>query len=109
MKQYSNEEITSKCQSIWDEEYLRHGEWSIWKESGKITINRNTPEKVIITIACTHESPPLNLNVMQRLSNFFETTNINDDDHFRIGGCETCDYGSRIGFTLTIRPDETQK
>jgi hypothetical protein len=51
-----------------------------------------------------YEAPSPNLKVMQELSKFFDTTNINDDDEFSEQGCETCDYGSKYGYTLSIRP-----
>ena len=53
-----------------------------------------------------YDHPTLNLKKLRALSEFFETDNINDDDRFSHRGCETCDYGSSYGFTLTIRKDE---
>lgn len=60
--------------------------------------------KAAITLSAMYEPPGLTFAQLKRLSEFFETENINDDDKFSHGGCDTCDYGSEYGFTLTIRP-----
>lgn len=61
---------------------------------------------VEITLSSMYSPPGLTFSKLKALSEFFETDNINDDDAFSSGGCETCDYGSSYGFTLTIRGNE---
>jgi hypothetical protein len=43
------------------------------------------------------------------LAEFFDTKNINDDEKFSNGGCETCDWGSSYGFELVVRPDKNSE
>jgi hypothetical protein len=104
MKKYSDKEIKSKCQAIWDAQHEKYYCMS-WGSDGKIEVETNTENEVCITVSCMYEAPPLNLEVLTELSEFFGTKNINDDDRFNWSGCETCDYGSSYGYTLTIRPE----
>ncbi len=104
MKHYTNEEILSKCQAIWDAEHEKNYCMG-WESKGCIEILRNDNEEVKIKLACMYETPSLNLDVMMRLADLFGTKNINDDDKFGERGCDTCDYGSSYGFTLTVRPE----
>jgi hypothetical protein len=103
MKKYSDEEIENKVQEIYDashkEDYCMG-----WESAGCIEIKSDYPNKVEIVISCMYESPSPTLSVLKQLFEFFETDNINDDDHFSYSGCETCDYGSEYGYTLTVRP-----
>jgi len=93
MKNYSEEEIVDKVKEIWDD------------ESPDISV-RARKDLVDITLEQMYNHPSLNFSKLKKLSAFFETDNINDDDRFSERGCETCDYGSSYGFTLTIRKDE---
>lgn len=58
-----------------------------------------------LDIVRMYEAPGLTFSQLKAIAEFFGTENINDDARFSRGGCETCDYGSEYGFTLTIRPD----
>lgn len=104
MKEHTTQEITDKVQAIFDAENAKH--YCIgWEKKGCIKVDTNTPELVRVTISCMYEAPSPTLNVLMQLADFFETKNINDDNHFANGGCETCDYGSSYGYTLTVRPE----
>lgn len=50
-----------------------------------------------------YEAPGLKLSHLMALCEFFGTKNI-DDERFSQNGCDTCDYGSRYGFDLVVRP-----
>jgi hypothetical protein len=105
MISYTNEEILAACQVIWDREHKRNYMMG-WEKEGCVKVLKNTDKEVQIEFACMYGAPNLNLTVLEELSEFLGTTNINDDNHFSEGGCETCDYGSSYGYTLTARPKE---
>ncbi len=104
MKSHTTQEITDKAQLIFDAEHAKHYCMG-WESNGCIAVEMNAPEMVKITISCMYEAPSPTLNVMTQLAEFFGTMNINDDDHFSNNGCESCDYGSSYGYTLTVRPE----
>jgi len=100
MKQHSIEEIEAAFRRILDEDakvsyhYYSHLE---------ITVEEKTKKKVVIKVHAQYEHPAMNLSIMKALADFFGTDDINDDDKYSYGGCETCDYGSKYGYTLTVR------
>lgn len=47
----------------------------------------------------------LSLKKLIRLSEFFGTTNIDEETQHSSGGCDTCDYGATYTLKFTIRPD----
>lgn len=98
MKKYTEQEIINKVKELWAED---DGEWSKFKVEVEIT-----KSKVDITLSRQCDSPGLSFAHLKALSEFFETDSINDDDRFSSSGCESCDYGSKYGFTITIRPDK---
>lgn len=104
MKGYTDEEILQGCQAVFDAEHERNHVMG-WEREGCLTVLENSPEIVRVEIKCMYEVPQPNLQVMTDLAEFFGTKNINDDDRFADGGCETCDYGSSYGYTLSIRPE----
>ena len=61
---------------------------------------------VEITVEDMYEAPTLNYSILHKIAKFFDTMYVSDEENFGGGGCETCDYGSRYGFTLTIRPGD---
>lgn len=103
MKQYTDEEIIDKCVEIWDAQHEKHYMMG-WEHADSVKVLKNLENIVEIKLECMYEAPCLNLEVLRQLADFFETDNINDDDKFSYGGCETCDYGSSYGYTLSIRP-----
>lgn len=50
-----------------------------------------------------YESPGLSFAKLSALAEFFDTMNVETESEFSHGGCETCDYGSEVGFTLRVR------
>lgn len=110
MKQYTEEEIKAKVREIWDADFYYEYSYTATKspkvEQPKIKIDIGSDE-IRITIQAMYDSPSITLGHLMALAEFFETKNINDDDRFSWSGCETCDYGSSYGFTLTVRPEKT--
>jgi hypothetical protein len=101
VKDHTIEEITTKVEGLFNgERYPPHDlEVNVSKLDGEVRIN----------VSAMYEAPGLDFAKLSALAEFFETKNINDDDRFGSGGCETCDYGSSYGFELVIRPDKEAK
>lgn len=97
MKQYTEQEIREKAESIWNDD-RRYS-------MAEIEITIHDDDRVDIKVYQQYDPPELNLDILMELAEFFDTRNINDDDRFSYSGCETCDYGSEYGFVLTIRED----
>jgi hypothetical protein len=107
MKEHSTQEIINKVQAIFNAEHAKNY-FMGWKSEGCVSVEKNTQKEVKVTISCMYEAPPSpTLDVLMQLAEFFGTKNINDDDKFANGGCETCDYGSSYGYTLTVRPESS--
>ena len=106
MKEHTTQEIVNKVQAVFDAEHAKHYCMG-WESEGCIEVEKNTPEIVEVTISCMYKAPSPTLDVLTQLAEFFGTKNINDDGHFANGGCETCDYGSSYGYTLTVRPESS--
>lgn len=105
MKQHTEKEIEEKVREIWKEDFFYDDACTMRRlqpPEVKVTVY---PERVDIKLDMMYESPRLNLQLLMELAEFFGTKNINDDDRFSYNGCETCDYGSSYGFTLTVRPE----
>lgn len=96
MHKRTEAEILAKANAIWPS-----NEW----DHQKITVAA-ADNCVRITVARMYEPAGLSLANLMDLAEFFGTKAINDDDRFNNGGCETCDYGSSYGFTLTVRPEK---
>lgn len=96
MKQHTEAAIAAKVSELWPSTKPRvlNGLKREVSQSGDV---------VHIKISQMYEAPGLTFAQLRALSDFFETDSINDD-RFSEGGCETCDYGSAYGFTLTVRP-----
>lgn len=77
---------------------------TLWPDVEKLEVSV-CPQRAEITVSNTYSAPGLSFSHLKKLSEFFDTDNINDDARFNHGGCDTCDYGSEYGFTLTIRPE----
>lgn len=107
MKLFSKEEIEAKVKEIWIDDFYydeEHTRKRFNPPDISVEINEDRP-LVQITLSQMYSSPQLNLKVLRQLADFFETDNINDDERFADEGCETCDYGSSYGFTLSVRPE----
>ena len=104
MKEHTVEEIEAKVKEIWAADWFYDEACTrpkVEQPEVKVVIREGT---VAITLQNMYEAPGLSFAHLKALSAFFDTDNINDDDRFGYGGCETCDYGSCYGFTLTVRP-----
>lgn len=102
MNKHTNEAIIEFVRNTWEEQakvdyhYYSHLE---------IEVITNSEDKVQVKLYDMYGAPTLNLALLMKLADFFGTKNINDDNRYSYGGCDTCDYGSEYGFTLTVRPE----
>lgn len=108
MNIYTDEQIKAKCLQVWNAEHERECMIGWERDGSGIEVVENDPNRIQIKIECMYGAPTFNLPLLMELAEFFGTKNINDDDSFALSGCETCDYGSSYGFTLTIRPEATE-
>lgn|SRR5574343_71197 len=68
----------------------------------EIEVRGQTDTTIRIHVQAMYKSPPFNSELVFDLCEFFGTKHI-DSDQFAHDGCETCDYGSRYGYDLTVR------
>lgn len=102
MIERTEQEIKDFCWALWkDDRYEGSAELS----NLEIDATGLGTKEIRVRVSQMYDTPTLNLMVMMKFAEFFGTRNINDDDRFNENGCETCDYGSSHGFTLTIRPE----
>jgi hypothetical protein len=101
MKSYSSEELVQLIEDIW-ESVAHHG---YGNSLDHVKIVANEPDFVSFSVTAQYSAPGFNYFHIQKLSELFETRNINLADTVDISGCETCDYGSRYGYELIIRPE----
>lgn len=94
MKKRSEAAIRAKVEEVWDIENSPYLNIDIGLSKDRVTI----------TVSSMYDPPSLSFAKLKVLAEYFETDNINDDDRFSNEGCETCDYGSSYGFTITVRP-----
>lgn len=90
------------CEELW----RKHSEKHYLSTPDSIEVSGEMSSYVRIRVASMYSAPGLNFALLSDLSEFFGTRNINDDDRFGHGGCDTCDYGSSYGLELSVRPDE---
>lgn len=96
MKFHSQEAIIEKLEEVWsDVKRYERPQFEV----------RILEDKIELDIFMMYDSPGLSFQKLMALAEFFETKAINDTDSFAYGGCETCDYGSKYGFTLTVTPE----
>lgn len=93
MKEHTDEEIASKLRELWPEQ--SHCDTTYKVERG--------PSHIDITVQQMYDSPGLSFAKLSSLAEFFDTMNVETESEFHEGGCETCDYGSAVGFTLRVR------
>ncbi len=113
---YKKEDIEAKVKEIWNRKSPTDYDHNAPDEIEVSVYPEQKPKKgvsgqeyhVDIKLSSMYESPSLNLGLLMELAEFFGTKNINDDDRFSNGGCDTCDYGSSYGFTLTVRPEKVK-
>lgn len=98
MKERTDEEIRAKVKELWPDVDLNETRWSSACYFG---IKRQS-DYVDITIAQMYDAPGLSFAQLQSLAEFFDTLKVETEEEISEGGCETCDYGSRLGFVLRI-------
>jgi len=60
-----------------------------------------------VSVEVEHDnSMTLTLKDLIKISEFFGTTNINEETQYSSGGCDTCDYGSVYTLRFVIKPEE---
>ena len=101
MNKYSVEEIESAVSRIWDEVKSENPK-KYYDDPSEVVVSVDDDE-VRIKMSSMYQAASLSFAHLKKLSNFFGTDNINDEDKFAREGCETCDYGSSYGFTLVIK------
>ncbi len=102
MLERTDEEIRAKVKELWPDVDLNETRWS---SSDYFSIVRGSGF-VDITIAQMYDAPGLSFAQLQSLAEFFDTLKVETEEEIREGGCETCDYGSRLGFTLRVSPGD---
>lgn len=100
MKNYTDNEIKKFFEDTW----WVPDEWGC-TNCCDIELVKNQEDYVEVKLSSMYEAPGLNFTKLSAISQFFDTTNLSDPDTFSYGGCETCDYGSSYGFTITVRPN----
>lgn len=95
-------EIEEKCMQLWP---MADGNgWGSRHEA--VEIERDGAV-IKITVASMYDwdgVPELSFEKRLALSEFFDTMMVETEDEIREGGCETCDYGGRYGFTAVVSP-----
>lgn len=89
----SKKEVEDFARTLWPKEEYR--------DAPDIDVDMRK-DSIDLKVSAMYEAPGLSFAILKQLSAFFETDNIHDE-RFDHSGCETCDYGSDYGFTLTIR------
>lgn len=100
MKKLTDEEILAKLNELWPDV----GPDSAWSDKDYGFKVEREEDAVKLTVSKMYEAPGLEFAQLSALADLFGTKKINDDS-FSYNGCETCDYGSKRGFTLTVRPE----
>lgn len=106
MIERTDAEIRAKVAELWPDVNLNETGWGnrdkyfdIERKSGYIDI----------TVAQMYGKPGLSFPQLNALAQFFDTMNVETEEEFAGGGCETCEYGSKYGFTLRISPGSSFK
>lgn len=92
--------------SKWTREDVENKFKNIFKDAEVITVEKCTSKFIQVEISSMYSPPILSFARLSKLAELFETKRINDPDNFQYTGCETCDYGSKYGFVLTLEPEE---
>lgn len=84
----STEEITRFVEALWD---------------GKCDVGVREYDSVIwVIVSGRYETPGLTFLQLEKLSEFFGTTDINVGFEYKPGWCHTCDYGEEWNVELKI-------
>lgn len=98
MNYYHKEEIEAKIREIWGD-----GPGDCASNDFDVQVDR-VDDHYEIKLSNMYSPPGLKFEYLSKLSKFFDTDKIGDEDHFNEEGCDSCDYGSSYGFTLMIHP-----
>lgn len=104
MKNYSDNEIKEFVKNLFlnEDSYIKR-EVNITISHRKTSSWRTAPSDCVdIEVTNMYEAPKLSFKEFKKLSEFFETDNIDKYDDISNKGCDTCDYGSSYGFVLRI-------
>lgn len=90
-------EIREFCEDLWR------------SESGdRLNVGWNTTATGgLLFVSMMYQAPDLTLDHLLALARFFGTMNVGAFGDIIEPGCETCDYGSRYGFSLRVEPGPT--
>lgn len=99
---YTKEQIEEKVREIWKECAPKNTYKEDKIEELEVSIEQDC---IILKLSNMYSAPGLSFKHLKKLSEFFETDNINNEGDIIECGCETCDYGSSYGFVLWVRPE----
>lgn len=66
----------------------------------------SNPDRIEVKVSKMYSFVEINSIILLKLSQLFETLNIDVTDRDSNPGCETCDYGSNYSYTLVIKPEK---
>lgn len=106
MKSYSSSELVQLIGDIWIDVAKEIPELSNFPDD--IEIETNKPGYVCFSVTAEYSPPAFCYFHLQKLSDLFGTQNISLGDNVDISGCETCDYGSKYGYEIVIKPNKKE-
>lgn len=71
----------------------------IFTDAGQVKVSLQG-DQVKMDISAMYSAPGRSLPLLLKLSEVLGTTDINEDDTYAWGGCDTCDFGSKYGVML---------
>jgi hypothetical protein len=95
MKQHSEKDIAAFVRDLWH----KPNDFYPYPEV-KVHVKKDC---VDLEITSMYQAPGLSLARMNAIAKFFDAKDVNDVDQIAQQGCETCDYGSKYGFTLRVQ------
>lgn len=102
MIERTDDEIRAEVQRLWPDLNLDE---SAWSDYSYFVIDRRD-NGVALTITAMYDNPGLSFDQIEGLAKFFDTKNVETEEEVRSGGCESCDYGSKLGVVLLISPGD---
>lgn len=104
MRERTDEEIKAKLSELWPN--VDFNEEAHGRRYCKLA---RAGDFIDITITQMYDAPGLSFAQLNSLAEFFDTMKVETEEEIRDGGCETCDYGSKYGFTLRVSPGDPFK
>lgn len=100
MIQHTKEDIIKFLRTIWPD----CGDSKRRSESVNASINADYDNGLVeIEITSMYDPPGLSYEILESFANFFDTKHIDCGAEIHESGCESCDYGSKHGYTLIIK------